>query len=235
MQTRSKPVSPTNRNIERRTIALGVVGFLVLTALFFSLAFFYVGPRMRSPVKQGSSFSSAPSYIPPQLSRRSPMTRADEDVPAIDLEVIEHTSEPADQELESGEPDTVDHVGRDEPHSGRERTGEGASPTSEGPPILRERVSVTSTGGPERKEPSPARARVFRVQVGTFVRQSNAERLVSDLQGKGFKANVAVVQVEDHTLYRVQLGQFKTRDDALGLANDLTAVGYAPAIITQRE
>lgn len=231
MQTRDKPIGPTDRNIERRTVALGVVGFLLLSGVFFGLAFFCIGPRMRSPVQRLTPSRSAPSYIPPQASDRNYAHRTDEDQPAIHLQVIEREVERASREAEeaSGARDREDRRDRVAAREDASASFETLTVPQDAPNIKHPPAELG------RRGPPLAQTKVFKVQVGTFVKDYNAATLASDLQGKGFKATVTAVQVEGHRLYRVKLGRFKTREDAQELASDLSAVGYASAIIMEYE
>jgi len=246
MQTTSGPIDRTDRNIARRMITLGVIGFLLLTVVFFSFGFFYVGPRMKSSTQQGGSSRSAPVYTPPRTSDRSYIGRMggsrDEEGAAIDLEVTEHRERTDDEAQES---DGLRHDERsltvilDAEHGAdREGSQESASERRDAnsPHVgsdesnLGIKKPLVPKGTSHAERGAPERPKIFRVQVGTFADENNAENLASDLQGKGFKASVNVVQVENHTLYRVQVGRFRTREDAQELANDLSATGYSPVI-----
>lgn len=68
---------------------------------------------------------------------------------------------------------------------------------------------------------------LYNVQVGAFRVKENAELLVSQLRGDGFKAHV--FQFGD--LYMVQIGTFQTRDGASRLLAELKAKQYDAVII----
>ncbi len=68
---------------------------------------------------------------------------------------------------------------------------------------------------------------LYNVQVGAFRVKENAELLVSQLRGDGFKAHV--FQFGD--LYMVQIGTFQTRDGATRLLAELRAKQYDAVII----
>jgi N-acetylmuramoyl-L-alanine amidase len=63
---------------------------------------------------------------------------------------------------------------------------------------------------------------VYRVQVGAYISQVNAEARVAKLREQGFDAYV----IHTGGLYRVQVGAFAVRENAARMADRLRAAGY---------
>jgi len=63
---------------------------------------------------------------------------------------------------------------------------------------------------------------VYRVQVGAYISQVNAETRVAKLREQGFDAYLT----HAGGLYRVQVGAFTVRENAARMAERLRAAGY---------
>lgn len=84
-------------------------------------------------------------------------------------------------------------------------------------------------------ETAPAPAAVTRggwaVQVGAFGSATAAQRLVTDLQGAGYRAYVSPVTRSGKTLHRVRVGPEAGRDEANRLAERLKGRGLPTAVV----
>ena len=69
------------------------------------------------------------------------------------------------------------------------------------------------------------------VQLGVFASRANADRLVEELKGKGFKVSVSEVTNKGKTLYRVHTAALTDRAAAQDLAAKLHAVGASSAVM----
>jgi cell division septation protein DedD len=223
---------PTDRNIDKRMIAVGVLGFLALAGVFFLLGVFCIGPLVRSHFGPSQEVSQAPTYTPPQ-----PDTNAAESADSPEDLDVEITEQGEDQAATDGQASdegvhrdgndlTLTLESEDQTRPGAERS---QSPAREQEHA--ERPKPTS-GGQEHAAPSSG-SHTYRVQVGTFANRTNADNLAADLKEKGYRVEVHSVQVEDRTLYRVQLGKYKAREDAQELASDLTGSGYNPTVVAE--
>ena len=89
-------------------------------------------------------------------------------------------------------------------------------------------------------EPAPkpvsrtARASGWIVQLGSFSRPENAERLVKQLKAKHYDAFVSRTGAGVKTRYRVRVGPEKERAQAQALAERLKREGQQVSIIPQR-
>lgn len=83
----------------------------------------------------------------------------------------------------------------------------------------------------KKEEPTPVKtpATIYRVQVGAFIFQSGAQRLLAELKSKGITA-AYVVKVGAY--YKVQVGAFTIRANADNMYAKIKALGYSPFITT---
>jgi len=79
--------------------------------------------------------------------------------------------------------------------------------------------------------PPPAARGSFAVQLGTFGNRENADRLVREMNAKGFAAFVAPYTKENHELYRVRVGPARDRAAAEALAAQLRRTGQSGSIV----
>jgi cell division protein FtsN len=73
--------------------------------------------------------------------------------------------------------------------------------------------------------------RAWTVQVGSFERRANAERLAQQLTAEGFEAVVSAGNVSGRTLYRVRSGAASDRASMETLAAQLRAAGHAGTVL----
>jgi DedD protein len=71
----------------------------------------------------------------------------------------------------------------------------------------------------------------FVVQLGTFGKRENADRLVRDMTAKGFAAFVVPTTSNGHELYRVRVGPARDRAAAEALATELKRAGQSGSIV----
>jgi DedD protein len=69
------------------------------------------------------------------------------------------------------------------------------------------------------------------VQLGTFGKRENADRLVRDMSAKGFAAFVVPTTSNGHELYRVRVGPTRDRASAEALAAELKRAGQSGSIV----
>ena len=71
----------------------------------------------------------------------------------------------------------------------------------------------------------------FVVQLGSFGSKENAERLVRDMNAKGFTTFIAPINTNGRELYRVRVGPTRDRASAEALAVELKRVGQTGSIV----
>jgi DedD protein len=77
----------------------------------------------------------------------------------------------------------------------------------------------------------PVDSGTFAVQLGTFGKRENAERLAREMTAKGFAAFVMPTTANGHELYRVRVGPTRDRAAAEALAAQLKRVGQPGSIV----
>ena len=78
----------------------------------------------------------------------------------------------------------------------------------------------------EQPTKKPTREKLYKVQVGAFKNEINANVLSKELRFKGYRSFVLV----QDGLYKVQVGAFEDRDNAEALEKLLLKEGYEPYI-----
>jgi len=71
------------------------------------------------------------------------------------------------------------------------------------------------------------------VQLGSFSKQSTAERLVRELQARGHEAFVMPVKTGSATLYRVRIGPMKDRSSAETTLRAVQSIAPGAAVVAQ--
>ena len=84
---------------------------------------------------------------------------------------------------------------------------------------------------PEIASSGPATQGNFAVQLGTFGKRDNADRLVRDMTAKGFTAFVVPTNTNGHELFRVRVGPARDRAAAEALAARLKRAGQSGSIV----
>jgi rare lipoprotein A len=92
------------------------------------------------------------------------------------------------------------------------------------------RVEVVAFGVPkDHKEQAP----VYAVQVGSFSKRENAERLLHEVREFFEGAYMTILETTQGSYYRVRVGKFPTRELAYQAAEKLVSLGYS-VLITSR-
>jgi len=101
------------------------------------------------------------------------------------------------------------------------------------------------TPAPAKPEPAPApsksepaleqlppktKANVLNYQIGALRKSADAERLLSEVKKKGFKAYILSPHDESNPYYRVQVGPFKDPIEAEKAKKNLEAAGFKPML-----
>ncbi|MDI6827667.1 MAG: SPOR domain-containing protein [Armatimonadota bacterium] len=241
MQNKHKPIRQKEGEIDRRIIALGVIGFMALAAVFM-LGFLIIGPKIGNSPENTSQQVSTPTQEQTPPMRMIEELPRNEEKPAVEVEITEHKEEPQTK----AEPETTEQKANEgvkvngneitmtlEPKKDdlstnvEKKTKE--KPTSqpaEHSELERPRVAT---------EPKTLAAPqiIYRVQVGKYRNKENADQLASELQEKGYKARIVPTKDGERTFYHVQIGRYNIREDAQELANDLVDEGYSPTVISE--
>jgi DedD protein len=118
-----------------------------------------------------------------------------------------------------------------EPQKVAEKAPEQASPTvaEKAPPTATEQAppaaSQVATAAPA------STTGMWAVQLGSFSRKDNADRLAAELRGKGFAAFISQVSTSGTALHRVRIGPQKDRDSAEAVAVQLEKAGVKGQVV----
>ena len=73
----------------------------------------------------------------------------------------------------------------------------------------------------------------FTLQVGSFVDETNAQRLAEQLRKSFENVHVTTMETQTQKYHRVRVGQFETRESALVMAEKLSQMGFN-VLVTSR-
>jgi cell division septation protein DedD len=80
---------------------------------------------------------------------------------------------------------------------------------------------------------APELVQRFTLQVGSFVDETNAQKLAEQLRKSFENVHVATVETQTQKYHRVRVGQFDTREAALVIAEKLAQMGFK-VMVTSR-
>ncbi len=80
--------------------------------------------------------------------------------------------------------------------------------------------------------PTPAETVMYRVQVGSYAKKSNATAMLAKLEKKGFDGYVKTATVNGETRYRVQVGAYAKKSNATAMLAKLKSAGFAGYVTT---
>jgi cell division septation protein DedD len=95
-----------------------------------------------------------------------------------------------------------------------------AAPKSAGVKVAAAAPKLTAPASPAKSSGG------WSIQLGSFARQENADRLGDEVGGHGFDTFVVPLEQSDRTLYRVRVGSGESRAEAEKLAKRLVKAGY---------
>jgi cell division protein FtsN len=75
---------------------------------------------------------------------------------------------------------------------------------------------------------------VFRIQVGTFGTEQNAESVWRRLTQAGYDAHISAFTDADGTKYKVHVGSYRSREDADKVAEDLRSMNFDAWVYEER-
>ena len=234
--------TPSEGKLDKRITAVGVIGFLGLSGVFFLLGLFCIGPMVKSQMRSRAQTPHT-VYNPPAHPQTQDTTEPQaKDQQQLDIEITEQASEETpteDQGLTGDEgvsPENNTITFTLEPEDNSKPAPKPAEPdkpkkasvSKETVPMEKPRVTT------ESPRSAPSTDRIYRVRAGTFASRTNAETLRDDLKARGYHPEIRSVQTQGRVLYRVQLGGYRTQEDANELSKDLSDEGYTPTTFTEK-
>jgi DedD protein len=108
-------------------------------------------------------------------------------------------------------------------------------PVAEPEPVVETPAPVAKAAPPPARTPPPAAAAPVTagwvVQIGSFGRRDNAERLKRELEERGFPVVLMPVESNGRTLHRVRVGPYGERGEADSAARRLAAGGQTGRVV----
>jgi len=207
-----------------------LTGAIILVALFVLLVpELLTGPGDAHPDAQPPGDEGLRRYtieLDAQRGTANPMAPASE--PAVQLPPVAAPAEPANERAAPGEAATPE-VAKSPVQSATNPTSPASRPGNapEAPAV----APASPAAQPPRTEPARVQPGNFVVQLGTFSKRDNADRLVRDMTAKGFAAFVVPTTSNGHELYRVRVGPTRDRAAAEALAAELKRAGQSGSIV----
>lgn len=102
------------------------------------------------------------------------------------------------------------------------------------PAPLQVTTAKVTTAPPKQAEPAVAQQAttgMWAVQLGSFSKKENADRLAAELRGKGYAAFISQVTNAGTSLHRVRIGPQKDRDSADTVAARLAKEGVKGQVV----
>jgi len=89
------------------------------------------------------------------------------------------------------------------------------------PPVTQPATQPVAKPAPPASTTPPAQAEAWLIQLGSFTAESNAQNLLTQVQGVGVKAKVERIEVKGSPVWRVTSGTYATRAEADAALNVL--------------
>jgi len=163
----------------------------------------WVGQRIRLPIPSVEREEKPPVFKPPEPQTAIQGENVEEKIRVTaDKEVPKEEQEVAVAEVEVKKP-------------GVEGEGEGKNQVA----------VVEEPRGPARLEGELPKD-LYTVNIASFRKRDRAQRLIQELEGKGYEAFVEEANIpQKGTWYRVAVGRFPSREEALAFARELNEQG----------
>jgi len=215
-----------------------LTGAIILVALFVLLVpELLTGPRSSHPATDSPSSEGMRRYtidLEPQNSAGQPMAPAGDQAPvalpevAVPMGAAPERAMPGEAAIAPSEPAATTIPAPNNIASAAPAPAASApKPISTPAPAA---APAPRTETPRAAATNPVRGS-FVVQLGSFGSKENAERLVRDMNAKGFATFIAPITTNGRELYRVRVGPTRDRASAEALAAELKRVGQSGSIV----
>jgi len=212
-----------------------LTGAIILVALFVLLVpELLTGPRSQAPTTEAPADEGLRRYTidldAPNSSAQS--APASGNPPAVTLPPVAENPPRADARALPGE------AAAPAPGPVSPPAQTPAAPMAATPKPVTPTVAAAPTPAPRTEVPhptnvtAPAASGSFAVQLGSFNKRDNADRLVREMIAKGFNAFVAPITSGGRELYRVRVGPARDRAAAEALAAQLRRMGQTGSIVS---
>lgn len=107
-----------------------------------------------------------------------------------------------------------------------------APPHAEKSSVPAEKVNATEPGAiAETSSPAASSTGMWAVQLGSFSKKENAEKLAADLRKQGYAAFLSQLATGSGQLHRVRIGPQKDRESAEAVASRLSKAGHKGQVV----
>jgi len=204
----------------------------LVLALFF-VGMFIIGPLLK-PTTKAADNQAAVTPMPEsaKVSSTTQSGKTHKVGPLLDVQITEVKKSPAKGQsgvkqdasgltvtMDSGK-STMDATSNDAAQADKSQPKatdqQAEAPVAENSRVAR--ISPTTKGG-------------FKIEVGSFRSNANAQDRADSLKSDGYKSEVKSVQIEDQTVYRVQITGEYSRKSADALAGKLKNDGYSAKVV----
>jgi DedD protein len=205
--------------------------------------------RGDAPIKTYTIDLTQSPGVQPVVTAEDNRAPPPEEAPASGTQASAGTTQPAAAANDEGGPPDPHPATQAEPESrgvaGTSAADEGSVARTTAPTTrVVEPPTTPVAPAPARPAPQPAEralatganaptSGVWAVQLGSFSKQSTAERLVKDLRSKGHDAFVMPVRSGSATLYRVRIGPMKDRASAQATLQAVQPIAPGAAVVSQ--
>ena len=219
-----------------------LTGAIILVALFVLLVpELLTGPRDSHPATESPSSGGMRRYtidLDAQNSAGQPMAPAGHEAPVALPEVAAPMGSATERAMpgEAAIAPSEAAVTTNPAPSPNNSAAVAQTPAASAPkPIATPAPAPAAATAPRTETPRAATANPvpgsFVVQLGSFGSKENAERLVRDMNAKGFTTFIAPITTNGRELYRVRVGPTRDRASAEALATELKRVGQSGSIV----
>jgi len=105
-------------------------------------------------------------------------------------------------------------------------------PHAEKSSVPAEKVNATEPGAiAETSSPAASSTGMWAVQLGSFSKKENAEKLAADLRKQGYAAFLSQLATGSGQLHRVRIGPQKDRESAEAVASRLSKAGHKGQVV----
>ena len=219
--------SPADRVTWQDTLIFWVkvlVICLILGAVSFHVGRKYVGTMVAGPdVREG-----APEIALQVTGEEGEGDEVDKDAPAtaqVEVEEREGSETEIDNASQILGHEEDDAAGEEDTDATGDRE-EAAETTETSSSSERESETAADAGSDEGQSEEGQSDANYVVTAGSFLSAENSDRMLKELQEKGYKPYISKVTIKGKTYRRVNVGAFAGRDEASELVEELRNAGY---------
>ena len=152
------------------------------------------------------------------LSKNTPQERPGVRAPSLPL-TIKPSGTPAEGEAAA----PVEQLDLNKPLQGKAPAAAAADPIGD---LVNSKKPAETTPAPAAKSDA-----IYFLQVGAFVKRSDADAQKANLAMQGIQAQLSESAVDGNSVWRVRIGPFGSIEDTTSVRSKLTILGIKPTVI----